>query len=61
MKTEQQIQIIDILNDCDMDCEGSNYHDRVGMAPRIYEGIEQFIPEKNRLEVAKIIAESLKP
>lgn len=57
MTTEEKID--KVLEDADMDCEGANYHNLCGVAPKIYAAIEPFLKPNTKLSAAKAIADGV--
>lgn len=58
MKTDKQ-KIADALADADMKCEGANYHDRIGLAQRVYDAVSPACHKSDHVVLAKKIAKAI--
>lgn len=54
-------KIREALNEADEACEGENYHDRVGLAAEVFDAVESLVAPKDKLKLARAIAQVIQP
>ncbi len=59
MKKTDEDKIEEALQDADEACEGSNYHDRFGLARYIYKACQNLVPKESRVKLAKAISKAV--
>lgn len=58
MKTDKD-KIEDALDAADMEAEGANYHDRVGLARNVFDAVKPLVPESDHVKLAKKIGKAV--
>ncbi len=57
MKDKEKIE--QLLSGVDDECENANYHDRIGMAQKLFDRIKRLVPEKRLIHLAEEIADGV--